>query len=404
YGSITLAAIAIVVVAFVLLLKYIRNPDRKHKILVHELAHEHKITETTQIPRKHIFSVTKPTNTVLTKYAPVGELRKGKRGKKSEVIAEESRDIRSYSEPAPEETVQDEPVTAVSYDEPADEIAVAVEQEAVKEAVEEAQADIAAQDEASAQAEQTAEEEVPQQAEKQEAETVAEEEPQAEPEKTEEKVDISELDGDVPVEKAEAEPQKAVQSEEQFDATADYFDVDPEEGEMFSYADVDTAVEDYTKAKRRLDVNEDEDYEDIPRGWDTVKKVLAAIGRGIAAFFRAVFAGIVFGVTHLKYFCINLSRMIRRNHAAKKRRKAEEQRRREASERRRMEREAERARRRNNANRGANDLVQVRSSYDRRPSQSSSNRQRVERQRVSSDRRASDYRRSSPSRSSRPRR
>ena len=373
YGSITLAAIAVVVVVFILLFKYIRNPNRKHKILVHELAHEHKISETTQIPSKHIFNVIKPTNTFLTKYAPVGEI-KGKRGKKARAIAEESREIRSYFEPAPEETVpeenvQNEPVTSVSYEDAPDEIPVDVE--AVKEAV--AETDSSVQDEA--QTEQIKEE------------------------VQNEQVDISELVGDIPIEKAETEPQKAVQSEKKFDETADYFDVDPEEGEMFSYADVDTAVEDYTRAKRRLAVNEDEENEDIPNGWDTFKKIIFAIGRGIATVFRVIFIGIVFGITHLKYFCINLHRMIKRKRAMNKRRKIEEQRRREESERRRMEREAERVRRLHNANRGANDLVQVRSSYERRPVPSGTNRQRADRSRE-----RSDYRRAPQGRSSSQRR
>ncbi|MCR5653385.1 MAG: hypothetical protein K6F88_06255 [Ruminococcus sp.] len=383
YGAITLAAIAIVVVVFIFLFRYIRNPDRKHKILVHELAHEHKITETTQIPRKHIFNVTKPTNSFLTKYEPVGEL--GKRNKKkSQVVAEETRDIRSYSEPAPE---QDEPETTMTYDDAPDEIVVPVE---------EVPADAAPV--AKAPVEEVSVEEAP--AEEAPVEEAPVEEAPAEEVPAEEAVKIEE---ELPEEEPEPVVEKAVQSEEEFDDTADYFDVDPEEGEMFSYEDIDTAVEDYTKAKKhRLSVNEDEDNEDIPSGWDTVKKILSAIGRGIAAFFRAVFIGIVFVATHLKYFFINLTRTIKRKHAQNKRRKAEEQRRREASERRRMEREAERARRRNNANRAAGDLVQVHSSYERRPQPSS--RQRVDRPRSDRSRRAEDYRRSSQGRSSSQRR
>ena len=57
--------VALVVVVLVILIKRIKNPNLKHKNLVHELAHEHKLTKTTQIPRKTIFDVTKPTNSFL---------------------------------------------------------------------------------------------------------------------------------------------------------------------------------------------------------------------------------------------------------------------------------------------------------------------------------------------------
>ena len=412
YGSITLAAIAVIIVVFVILFKYFRNPNRKHKILVHELAHEHKITETTQIPKKHIFDVTKPTNSFLTKYAPVGE--KGKRKKKNaEVLPEESREIKSYSEPVPEEAVAEEPVTKVDYQANAEEIEVPVETSPAEVLADEIAEEIKA--EAQPEAEEAAEQPVPEAEEKTEVQKESEsktdsetsEEPEAqtetqveEPEQTEEMADISAAEEkEAPAAEAGEKPQKAVQSEEQFDETADYFDIVPDEDEMFSYTDVETAVNDYSKAKRGLEVNEDEDYEDIPNAWDTVKKVLAAIGRGIVAVFSAIFTVLAFVVTHLKYFLINLSRMIRRKHAQNKRRKIEEQRRRDASERRRMEREAERARRRNNQNRGSNDLVQVRSSYERGSAPRPSGRERIDR-----DRRSSDRRRPPQSRSSRPRR
>ena len=412
YAAITIAAVAVIIVVFILLLKYIRNPDRKHKILVHELAHEHKITETTQIPRKHIFSVTKPTNSFLTKYQPIGETGKRKKNK-SQVIAEESREIRSYSEPVPEEAVQKEPLTSMSYDSAPDEIVVPVEAD---EAVQPVTAEAAPIEEAPVHTEAAAIEqadEIPAEADAEEPEQVQTEPEAVESAEPAETAEPAAEEQEAPAEEVQEVPQQAVQSEEEFDETADYFDVDPEEGEMFSYADVDTAVEDYSKAKKkhRLSVNEDEDNEDIPSGWDTVKKILSAVGRGIAAVFRAIFVGIVFGVTHLKYFCINVYRMIKRKRAANKRRKVEEERRRQASERRRMEREAERARQRNNARRSEGDLVQVRSSYDRRPASSSSGRQRVERIEIDHPRRSSDrsrqrsdYRRSSQDRSGRPRR
>ena len=400
YGSITLLAIIIIVVVFIILLKYFRNPGRKHKLLVHELAHEHKITETTQIPKKHIFDITKPTNSFLTKYSPVGELKRAKRKKKSEVAAEESREIKSYSEPAPEEAQVEEPITEVDYQDAVDEIVVPVEaEEAVQAVVDE----IKEETKPEAETEEAVSEAAPEveaEPETQAEEPEVQEEPEAveEPEQ-EEMVDISEAEEEAPAEEVEEKPQEAVQSDEEFDETADYFDVVPEKEEMFSYTDVETAVDDYSKAKRGLDVNEDEEYEDIPNAWDTVKRVLAAIGRGIVAVFSAIFTAIVFAVTHLKYFFINLSRAIRRKHAQNKRRKIEEQRRRDASERRRMEREAERARRRNNAGRGDNDLVQVHSSYERASAPRPSSRQRID-----SDRRSYDRRRPPQNRSSRPRR
>ena len=402
YGSITLAAIVIIIVVFVILFKYFRNPNRKHKILVHELAHEHKITETTQIPKKHIFDVTKPTNSFLTKYAPIGE--KGKRKKKkAEVLPEESREIKSYSEPVPEEAVvEEEPVTKVDYQAQAEEIEVPVEatpaeilaEEIAEEIKAEAQpeAEVEAEPEIEAQPEAEAEPEgAPETAEEPEAL----EEPEQEAEET---AETSGEEEETPAQEVEEKPQKAVQSEEEFDETSDYFDVVPEENEMFAYTDVETAVDDYSKAKRGLDVNEDEEYEDIPNNWGTVKSVISAIGRGIATVFRAIFVAIVFAVTHLKYFIINLSRMIRRKHAQNKRRRMEEQRRRDESERRRMEREAERARRRNNRNRGSNDLVQVRSSYERGSAPRPASRERIDRDRRSSDRRRPPQGRSSSQR------
>ena len=386
YGSITLAAIVIIIVVFVILFKYFRNPDRKHKILVHELAHEHKITETTQIPKKHIFNVTKPTNSFLTKYAPVGE--KGKRKKKkAEVLPEESREIKSYSEPVPEEAaVEEEPVTKVDYRAQAEEIEVPVEATPAEVLAEEIAEEIKAEAQPEAEVETEPEVEAEPEAEA-EPETVEESEAIEEPEQEAEGTAEPEEEEETPAQEVEEKPQKAVQSDEEFDETSDYFDVVPEKNEMFAYTDVETAVDDYSKAKRGLDVNEDEEYEDIPNAWDTVKKVLAAIGRGIATVFRAIFVAIVFAVTHLKYFIINLSRMIRRKHAQNKRRRMEEQRRRDESERRRMEREAERARRRNNRNRGSNDLVQVRSSYERGSAPRPASRERIDRDRRSSDRR-----------------
>jgi hypothetical protein len=47
-------AVAGVLVLFVFLFRYIRDPKRKDDDILHQLAHEHKITETTKIPRKKL--------------------------------------------------------------------------------------------------------------------------------------------------------------------------------------------------------------------------------------------------------------------------------------------------------------------------------------------------------------
>lgn len=394
YGSITIVAIAIVVVVFIILLKYFRNPNRKHKILVHELAHEHKISETTAIPRKHIFNVTQPTNSFLTKYQPVDEL--GKRGKKKKAtVADEVKNTKSVSEPAPEEAAE-QPITSMEYDSKPDDIVCVVDDDEIIEEVK-AQAAKIQDEEAAAEAVEATEEEV---AEAPAEAVEAEVEAQAEEAEVETVADESEQTTEsAEVEETEPEVQDAEQSEENFDESADYFDNVPDEEEMYSYTDVDTAVEDYTAAKRQKYYDDEEEIiESVQENtiWETVKKVLLAIGRGILTVFKAIGIGIVYLVTHLRYFFINLFRMIKRNRAMKKRQKAEQERRRQASERRRMEREAERARQRANAGRGANDLVKVHSSGERRRPPQSAQRQRTAR--------PSSSRNSSRDRSSRPRR
>lgn len=419
YGSITLVAVIIVVVAFIILLKYIRNPNRKHKLLVHELAHEHKISETTAIPRKHIFNVTQPTNSFLTKYQPVDEI--GKRGKKKKATAaDEVKNVKSVSEPVPEEA-EEKPITSMEYDskseKPEDIVYVVDDNEIIDEV--KAQAAMLQQEEAKAEpvAEKSAQEpvEAVEATEQEVAEATAEEiVEELEEEAAEASADMVE---EAEIE-AEAEVQEAEQSDDDFEAPADYFDNVPDEEEMYSYTDVDTAVEDYTEAKKQkyYDGDEEEEIESVQDNtiWVTVKKVLLAIGRGIVTVFKAIGVGIVYFVTHLRYFFINLFRMIKRNRAIKKRQRAEQERRRQESERRRMQREAERERRRANANRGENDLIKVRSSGERRRPPQSAQRQRPpqsgQRQRSarpssgSSSRDRSSARRTDRDRSSRPRR
>ena len=102
--------VALVVVVLVILIKRIKNPNLKHKNLVHELAHEHKLTKTTQIPRKTIFDVTKPTNSFLTNYEPVEEIDR-KDSKKAQPVAEKVQTAKAVSAPVVEE--EEAPVQVV---------------------------------------------------------------------------------------------------------------------------------------------------------------------------------------------------------------------------------------------------------------------------------------------------
>ncbi|MCH5304040.1 MAG: hypothetical protein J1E41_04175 [Ruminococcus sp.] len=289
YASATLFGLIIVAVVLVVLLRHFKNPDRKHRHLVHELAHEHRISETTKIPRKSILDITKPTMSFMKNYAPIEEIGKETKSEKKTV-----REV-----PLAEKIVANNTRTT---SEPVEEIPIAKPMEFKDEEIEE--------------------------------------KPIA---------DNDELVQDV--------------AEESFGQVDDYFDEVPEEENMYSYSDVDTAVDEYSAAKeesRRI-------REDRRESAETARRVFSAIGRGILTVLQCIWMVIAFIIIHCKYFCINLYRMIKKNHARKKRMRIEEERRREASERRRIQREAERARQLRNANRGENDLVKVRSSSQGRP-------------------------------------
>ena len=140
----------------------------------------------------------------------------------------------------------------------------------------------------------------------------------------------------------------------------DFFDEAPKKTiGVISGQDIEDA-EDYdviTEVENK--VNEVESSKDKNKNKGAFIAVLKNIGNGIKSF----------GV-HCGYFCINVSRMIKRKQAAKKRRKVEEERR----ERARLKEARERQQRREMQNGG---LVRVRSRDDRRPSQnrgSSNNR------------------------------
>ena len=82
---------------------------------------------------------------------------------------------------------------------------------------------------------------------------------------------------------------------------------------------------------------------------------------GIVGIIQGIFMGICYVIVHLKYFSINLYRLIKRKRAEKKRKKIIEEKRRKEEERLQMRREAEMRRRQRNSQRGENDLIQVRS-------------------------------------------
>ena len=319
YGVATLIGLIIVAVVFVILIRHFKNPGRKHKNIVHELAHEHRISETTKIPRKGIFNITKPTMSFMKNYEPIEEI--GKENKKNKKRAEN----RDY-EPQRKDTQADEPLSAKVKK---TEKEVPIEQKIVAN---------------NARRVSGQEEEIP----------IAkpmefkEEEPEEKP---------------VYEEKGSEGGFVQNPAEESFDKADDYFDEVPEKEDMYSYSDVETAVDEYSLAKEESRRIREERHESA----ETAKRVLMTIGRGILSVLQSILMIIVYIVIHCKYFCINLYRMIKKNRARKKRMKIEEERRKEASERRRAQREAQRARQRENANRGENDLVKVRSSEESRP-------------------------------------
>ncbi|MGN0488794.1 MAG: hypothetical protein ACI4HO_05995 [Ruminococcus sp.] len=323
-GIILLAAIVIIVL-FVLLIKHFKNPARKNKNLIHDLAHEYRISETTQIPRKRISTNTYHDRSFLDEFEPIG----GRERKKKTSAKTKSQAV-AVSEPVIEEVLPDD---IVSVDEL---LGISTEDEkaeAVVNAVEDMSpvADVEIADEISAEVESQAQ--------------ASEETP-------------------------------VVQGEENIEGGTDYFDHVPEEEELYSYSDVDTAVDDYSFAKseaqrRRTRENQAQSKDTMPKALEIALKILKAIGKGLLTVLQTLWIVICFIVIHLKYFCINVYRLIKKSIIKRKRKKEEQERRQRAEERRRRQREAEMSRRRQNANRGENDLIKVHSNGERvrRPSQ-----------------------------------
>lgn len=333
YGGITLLAVILVIVILLVLLKKLKNPNRKHKHIVHELAHEHQISETTQIPRqKSVFNMTKPTMSFMKNYEPLKE--KGKKTNDDIVdeILEETKDIKQAE---PERASEKEMI----FDEKPFE-------EKIKPAVETTKREVPL-------AEKIISDKSKKISEPVEEEYVPIAEPMEFPEKKKE---------EKPVLETEIETADEV-VEEKLEKGNEYFEEVPEGKDMYAYSDVDTAVDEYSAAKAESQMIREERKETL----ETVKNVLKAVGRGILAVLGAIWSVICFIAVHLKYFCINVYRAFKKSRAKKKREKAEEERRRRIAEQRRRSREAQKARQRQNANRNEGDLVKVHSSGERRP-------------------------------------
>lgn len=336
YGGITLLGILVVIIVLVFMIKKLKNPGRKHQHLVHELAHEHRISETTQIPRKkHILNMTKPTMSFMKNYKPVDLLDSEKPDKeetKEKPVVEEKPLIRK------EETVKkaDNPLKA--DDTKPFEVKAKPAAEKKKREVPLAEKIVANN------IRKTSEpvEDVP----IAQPMKFSDNKPQKERLRRESEVDIADT-----------------LNEEETEDKNGYFEEIPEEKEMYVYSDVNTAVDEYSAAKEESRLIREERRETL----DTVKSIFAAIGRGILFVLSSFWTVICFIVVHTKYFCVNVFRAIKKSRAKKKRMKIEEERRKRVSEQRRREREAQRARRIQNANRGEGDLVKVRSSDEHRP-------------------------------------
>ena len=265
-GIILLSLIAITVL-FIVILKHFKNPVRKDKNLIHELAHEHRISATTQIPRKHFANADYPEdNSFMEEYAPLEDV--------TEDSVEEHKTVA-------EKVVENTSVQAV--------------------------------------------EEVP----------------------ADEKVE---------------ETPKAVTSDESFENDSDYFDSVPEPEEMYSYTDVNNAVEDYSRAKRRAKAQKETFEKPQKNTGETVKKVFKTIGKVLLNILQTIWIVLCFIIIHCKYFCINVYRLIKRKNAQRKHKKAEEERKRLARERRQRQQTAEMNRQRQNQNRSNGELIKVHSS------------------------------------------
>ena len=256
------------IILVIVLIRYFISPQRKNKKLLHQLAHEHKISETTQIPRKKLHSY-------MLKNAP------------------EETDFMEEFEPL--DSVDKKLGDTIEVKKQFKEIAI--------------------------------------------------------PEGSK-----------VNSEKSSEDSAEVIEQIREFELGTDYLADIPDKDDMYVYTDVETAVEDYKQAKRvqQRRRREAEQNKSQPKE-STVLKVLKTVLLGIVGIIQGIFMGICYVIVHLKYFSINLYRLIKRKRAEKKRKKIIEEKRRKEEERLQMRREAEMRRRQRNSQRGENDLIQVRS-------------------------------------------
>ena len=337
YGGITLFGIIVVVVVLILLLKKFKNPNRKNNRIVHDLAHEHRISETTRLPKKrNIFSMTKPTTSFMKNYKPIDEVDEKPKKKQVQKPVEPRPGQAKAAEaqtPGEKPLVNPQEKTQRKEETPKPKREVPLAQKIVADSSRRVSEEV---------------ESVPI------AQPIEYSEPKEKPAVKPERE---------PVEKPEEVEAVEAAEDENFEQVENYFEEVPEKKDMYAYTDVGTAVDEYTAAKAESELIRQESRESA----ETLQRIFAAIGRGILSVFKGIGLVLVYIVIHLKYFFTNVYRAIKKNHSKKKRMKIEEERRRRASEQRRIQREAQRARQRQNANRGENDLVKVRSSEERRP-------------------------------------
>ena len=303
YGKTIIICVSVVlgialIILLIILIKRFTDPQRKNRDLIHQLAHEHKITETTQIPRKKLQRYMLETapeieDDFMQEYAPLGEPQLQK--EKVEIVEPEV------------EADEDEPVSS-------DTIRFRV---TTHSAV-----------------------------------------------KTANPVHNHSDEPTIIRKPVEAEEAEVVEGSK-IKGTSYFTDI-PGKREMYVYSDVSTAVEDYKLAKKVEQRRKRREREQAGYKENPVLKVLRAVGKALGSFFMAVGMFLVYLVVHIRYFSINLYRLIKRKRAEKKRRKIVEERRRNEEERLRMRREAEMRRRQRNSQRGENDLIQVRSRTDGR--------------------------------------
>jgi hypothetical protein len=348
--------VIIAAIVLIILLRRHFDRDRKNKNLVHDLAHEHNISETTQIPKKDIFNLKQPTMSFMTNYQPLEEIDEAERKSSAKLATEDDAEGSTHRFESNAERADE--AAAVSEPSPfEDEISDIVASRNIPESLGDEEI-----------SENAVELYTPERDEDVEPEFTAEEESEV-------------------IARAEREL-----GEQTFDEPNDYFDDAPDEDDTYSAENVGEAMREYGDAG----IFEEEFTEEAPqkpkkapkdrskqkaefksfasKAGEIALKILGGIGtvfifigKGLWKLLQWLWMIICFVVIHCKYFCINVYREIKRSRAKKKRVRAQEERRRVVSEQRRAQREAERQRQQRNARRGENDLVQVRSSSERRP-------------------------------------